>query len=102
MFDPFRFYIDPATVTSTASNVAPGAASARVNLLNGNTLLLSNDVDATFIRFGRGDVTVSATDGFRLPAGFVGRMTVPQGCTHMAYIRETLDSKLSIQTGEGV
>lgn len=79
-----------ASVTGTAAGI----------LLSGNTVMVSVGIAAAFpiyIMFGvEGKAsTLTSTTGFRLPAGFTGRLSVPMGATHLYHLRVSSDSDIS-------
>ena len=78
---------------TTAVNLTAGSTALGSPIL-GNTLMIScGTVVATafpiFIMFGKEGLasTLTSTTGFRLPAGFCGRLSVPMGATHLYYLR---------------
>jgi len=89
---------------TTAVNVTVGSASGSTPIatLGGNTIMLSVGTIAAsafpiYIMFGKVNLSVTSTTGFRLPAGFVGRLNVPPGATHIYYIRAAAsDADLSL------
>jgi hypothetical protein len=79
---------------TTAVNVTVGSTSGSTALatLGGNTIMLSVGTIAAsafpiHIMFGKPNLAVTTSTGFRLPAGFVGRINAPMGATHIYYIR---------------
>lgn len=83
------------TVTNTSKSTA-------ISTLGGNTIMISVGTIAAsaypiHIMFGKANLAVTTTTGFRLPAGFVGRLDVPMGATHIYYIRGAAsDSDISL------
>lgn len=93
---------------TTATNATVGATSAGIKI-TGNTVLVSVGTVAAsafpiFIMFGREGLasTLTSTTGFRLPAGFVGRFSVPMGSTHLYHLRAAAsDSDISVLGSDG-
>lgn len=96
---------------TTAINATAGVTALGIVLstLGGSTVMLSvGTVAATafpvFIMFGREGLasTLTSTTGFRLPAGFAGRLSVPMGATHLYYLRAAgTDSDMSFLGCDG-
>lgn len=82
---------------TTATNHAISSTSVPVAITGGNTIAISVGTNPLFIRFGAVGDAVSATDGWRIPGGFAGRLDVPSGSTHLHAIREGSDTTLSVQ-----
>jgi hypothetical protein len=87
------------SVTSTSKSIA----------MTGNTIMLSVGTVAAsafpiFIMFGKEGLgsTLTSTTGFRIPAGFVGRISAPMGSTHIYYLRAAAsDSDISVLGCDG-
>ena len=84
------------TVTSTAKG----------SLITGSSIMISVGIAAAFpiyIMFGGPNqaTTLTSSTGFRLPAGFVGRLSVPPNSTHLYYLRISSDSDISILGSDG-
>ncbi len=90
---------------TTATNATVSATAAGI-LINGSTIIISVGIAAAFpiyIMFGAGNLasTLTATTGFRLPAGFVGRFSVPSYATHLYHLRVSSDSDISVLGSDG-
>jgi hypothetical protein len=90
---------------TTATNATVGATAAGIKI-TGNTVMISVGIAAAFpiyIMFGRENLasTLTSSTGFRLPAGFVGRMSVPMGATHLYHLRVSSDSDISVLGSDG-
>ena len=89
---------------TTAINATVGSASGSISIatLGGSTIMLSVGTIAAsafpiHIMFGKANLSVTTTTGFRLPAGFVGRIDVPPNATHLYHIRAAAsDSDISV------
>jgi len=93
------FLPDSSGGITTALKAAVSSSSAKLTI-KGTFVLIGVGLDAVYIRFGRattGDVT--ATNGIRLPANWVGVLSVPTGANTILHIRETLDSTINVQSG---
>lgn len=96
---------------TTAINVAVGvtAAGTVLSTLGGSTVMISVGTVAVsafpiFIMFGKEGLstTLTSTTGFRIPAGFAGRLSVPMGATHLYYLRAAgSDSDISLLGCDG-
>lgn len=88
-----------ATVTNTSGAIAIG----------GPTLMISVGAIAAsafpiYIMFGKPNLasTLTSTTGFKLPAGFVGRIDVPMGATHLYHLRAAAsDADISVLSCSG-
>lgn len=57
-----------------------------------------------YIMFGKENqaAALTSTTGFKLPAGFCGRISVPMGASHLFYLRAAAnDSDISILECDG-
>jgi len=96
---------------TTAINAAVTATAAGISIatLGGNTLMISVGTIAAsafpiYIMFGGPNLsaTLTATTGWRLPAGFVGRINTPPGATHLYHLRAAAtDSDISVMGATG-
>lgn len=90
---------------TTAINAAVTATAAGIAV--GGTVMISVGIVAAFpiyIMFGREGLaaTLTSTTGFKLPAGFVGRISAPMGATHLYHLRAgASDSDISILLCDG-
>ena len=93
---------------TTAINATVGATALGIKI-TGNTVLISiGTIPATaypvYIMFGRENLAsaLTSTTGFCLPAGFVGRFSVPMGATHLYHLRaQANDSNISVLGSDG-
>jgi hypothetical protein len=91
---------------TTATNATVGATAAGI-VIPGNTVMISVGILAAFpiyIMFGKEGVasTLTSTTGFKLPAGFVGRISAPMGSTHLYHLRAgASDSDISVLGCDG-
>lgn len=102
--------IRPSAVNglTTAQNATVGATAAGI-LVKGTTIMLSvGTIAATaypiYIMFGREGFasTLTSTTGFKIPAGFVGRISIPSGATHLYHLRAAAnDSDISVLGADG-
>lgn len=104
------YAVRPAAVNglTTAVNAAVTATAAGI-AVTGNTIMVSVGTVAAsafpiFIMFGREGLaaTLTSTTGFRLPAGFAGRISVPMSATHLYHLRAAgSDSDISVLGCDG-
>jgi hypothetical protein len=90
---------------TTATNATVTASAAGI-VVTGNTVMISVGIAAVYpiyIMFGREGLasTLTSTTGFRLPAGFVGRISVPMGASHLYHLRVSSDSDISVLGCDG-
>jgi hypothetical protein len=102
MNQPFRPNANMTSGLTAAVNAAVGAASARSSIVGGSSLLVTVGAEPIHITFGGAAVVADATTGLRLPGNTVRVLGIPNGATHLAYIRETADSRISLIPGEGI
>lgn len=90
---------------TAATNAAVTATAAGIAI--GGTVMIAVGIVAAFpiyIMFGKEGVaaTLTASTGFRLPAGFVGRISAPMGATHLYHLRAgASDSDISVMLCDG-
>lgn len=91
---------------TTATNAAVTTNAAGI-VVTGNTVMISVGILAAYpiyIMFGKENLasTLTSTTGWRLPAGFVGRLSVPMGATHLYHLRAASnDSDISVLGCDG-
>lgn len=103
--------VRPAAVNglTTAQNATVGATSGAIAIQGGTTLMISVGCIAAsafpiYIMFGPPNMasTLTSTTGFKLPAGFVGRIDSPSGATHLYHLRAAgSDSDISVLGCDG-
>jgi len=100
MLDTFLPTDDNHSGITTAQNDDVDGTSDSLTIGNGGHILVCIGDAPVFIRFGRANTAaVSATNGFRLPASWVGVLSVPEMANTIFYIQEGSASVISVQRG---
>ena len=104
MLDTFLFNdraAGNASGITTAQNAAVTTSSAAMTIGNGGHILIGVGPQPIHIRFGQaGTAAVATSNGFRLPAEWVGVLSVPEGANTLFHIRTVAtDSTISVQRG---
>jgi hypothetical protein len=104
------YAIRPQSVNglTTAVNAAVTATAAGIQVKGSAVMISVGTVAASafpiFIMFGKENLaaTLTSTTGWRLPAGFVGRISIPSGATHLYHLRAAAsDSDISVLGADG-
>lgn len=95
----FRPRADAAgTMTAVNDTVT---SSSKTSAISGAVLVISVGAEPIHIRFGKLSDTVTTSNGLRLPANGLLRLSVPSGSTNLHYIRAgASDSTISLQSGD--
>jgi hypothetical protein len=84
--------VNDATVTATAE---------RASISGGSVLMICAGVQPIFVTFGGSGVVADGTTGIYLPANAVVYLGVPNGATHLSYVRAGgTDSSISLIPGD--
>lgn len=98
----FRPKSTPGTGLTAATNDSTvSSSSERASIVGGSVLMVVVGAEPIFVTFGGAAVVADATTGLRLPANTVTYFMVPDGATHLAYIRAgASDSAISLIPGD--